>query len=202
MIRALLLDFDGVLRTWNRENEARAEMQAGLPAGSLLKTAFDPTLLLPAITGQASDETWRQQIAKRLRADHPQADAALAVRMWSESPGEIDLDVLSTIRSCHESIAVVLVTNATTRLRRDLEHLRLASLFDHVVSSAEVGCAKPEREIFARALAILGVTETEAFFIDDDTRNVAAAARLGIDGHVYQDLPQLLSELSRRNLIP
>jgi putative hydrolase of the HAD superfamily len=188
MIRALLVDFDGVLRIWNRENEARAELQAGLPAGAMLKTAFDPTLLLPAITGRASDETWRQQITERLRADYPQANAALAVSMWSESPGEIDLDVLSTIRSCHESVAVVLVTNATTRLRRDLERLGMATAFGHVISSAETGHAKPEREIFARALATVGVAESEAFFVDDDARNVMAASRLGIDGHVYQDL--------------
>lgn len=201
MNRALLLDFDGVLRIWNRANDAQSELQAGLPAGALLKTAFDPTLLLPALTGRVSDEAWRQQVAARLLADYPQANADLAVRMWSESPGEIDLDVLSTIRSCHESVAVVLVTNATTRLRRDLERVGLAAAFDHVISSAEVGHAKPDREIFARALATAGVADSEAFFVDDDARNVSAAAQYGIDGHVYRGLPQLLYELTYRNLI-
>jgi putative hydrolase of the HAD superfamily len=201
MIRAVLIDFDGVLRRWDPEDTTRAEEQCGLPKGAILRTAFAPDLLRPTITGRATDETWRQQIAERLRAEHPSAQADRAVSLWSESPGEVDQRVLSMIRSCQERAAMVLVTNATSRLDRDLARLGLATTFDHVINSSVVGHAKPDPAFFAAALATVGVAADEAFYIDDDAGNVAAATRIGIAGHHYRGLETLMADLLRFNLV-
>jgi putative hydrolase of the HAD superfamily len=94
MIKAILIDLDGVLRLWNPEQDRQAEQAAGLPAGAIRRVAFSSELLLPAITGRVSDETWRQQISTRLRLDYPQADAEQAVQRWSAPSGEVNLAVL------------------------------------------------------------------------------------------------------------
>lgn len=52
--------------------------------------------------------------------------------------------------------------------------------FDAVVISGEVRMRKPEPEIFAYALELVGVPAEECVFIDDIERNVAAAQELGM----------------------
>ena len=122
--RALLVDLDGVIRHWGGQGDPEIERETGLPPGAIREAAFSADLLLPAITGRVSDEEWRRQIADRLAAEFPAADAARAIARWSEPPGEIDDAVLALLERCREHATIVLVTNATSRLDRDLAQAR------------------------------------------------------------------------------
>ncbi len=53
-------------------------------------------------------------------------------------------------------------------------------MFDAIVISGEVGMRKPEPEIFAHILALLGITAGETVFVDDLRANVEAAEALGM----------------------
>jgi putative hydrolase of the HAD superfamily len=64
--------------------------------------------------------------------------------------------------------------------RLDVER-PLPALFDVVVISFEVGCAKPDPEIFQITLDRLGVAAGRALFVDDRQENIDAAQRLGIE---------------------
>ena len=143
MIRALLIDLDGVVRLWRADDDARAEQLAGLPAGAILEAAFADDLLPLVTTGHITDEAWRKHVGTNLAKSFPKAKVTQAVEVWSESPGEVDSDVLSLIRACRHTTRIVLVTNATSRLPKDLERLGLLGEFDHIVNSSEVGCFKP-----------------------------------------------------------
>ena len=55
-------------------------------------------------------------------------------------------------------------------------------MFDAVVISGEVGMRKPEPEIFAHVLELLGVRAEETVFVDDLRPNVEAAEALGLVG--------------------
>lgn len=201
MIKVLLIDLDGVLRIWNSERDRQAEQAAGLPAGAILRAAFSPELLQPVITGQISDEVWRQQVTGHLRLQFPQADAEKAVQLWSASPGEVNLEVLEVVRACRRNASTVLITNATSRLPLDLQQLNLAGEFDQIVNSSVVGWTKPQAEIFSAALELAGVTAAEAFFVDDTPDHVVAAAQMGIGGHVYRRVDQLREVLVRHGLL-
>jgi len=52
-------------------------------------------------------------------------------------------------------------------------------MFDAIVISGEVGMRKPEPEIFAHVLDLLGVAAEQTVFVDDLTHNIEAARRLG-----------------------
>ena len=54
--KALLIDFDGVLRRWDPTVAAGVEARYGLAPGELLRTAFDWPRLRAAITGAVSHE--------------------------------------------------------------------------------------------------------------------------------------------------
>jgi HAD superfamily hydrolase (TIGR01509 family) len=183
--RALLIDFDGVIRRWTA-SEADLETGYGLPAGAIRSVAFAPALLQPAITGQVSDESWRTGVAQQLAAAHPQGRAYEAVRAWSAVCGEVDQAVLRIVRRARRSAKVVLVTNATSRLSADLEQLNLTAEFDAVINSSRVGMAKPSRGLFCAALHQAGVAASESVFVDDSLVNVRAAEDLGMRSHLFE----------------
>ncbi len=56
----------------------------------------------------------------------------------------------------------------------------LGEVFDAVIVSCEVGCAKPDRAIFALTLERLGVSAAESLFVDDRLENVEAARQYGL----------------------
>jgi len=75
-------------------------------------------------------------------------------------------------------------------------------MFDVVVISGEVGMRKPEPEIFAHTLRLLGLRPEECVFVDDLAHNVAAAAALGIVGVRHRSYAETLAELEALFGIP
>jgi putative hydrolase of the HAD superfamily len=202
--RALLVDLDGVIRHWDRQGDPEIERETGLPPGAIRQAAFSDDLLLPAITGRVADEEWRRHIVAHLAEQYPDADAAEAITRWSAPPGEIDDAVLALLGHCRARATIVLVTNASSRLDRDLASLGIAGAFDRIVNSSVVGHPKPKPEIFAAALAAAGppsVPACAAFFVDDKAEFVTAAEALGIAGHRYRDLAALEETLTARGLL-
>lgn len=62
----------------------------------------------------------------------------------------------------------------------------LFNLFDGMIFSYQVGCLKPDHEIYNRLLDIYHLDAEESLFIDDSVDNINSARELGIDGIVYQ----------------
>ncbi|GIG39313.1 HAD family hydrolase [Cellulomonas phragmiteti] len=185
MVSVLIVDLDGVLRHWGAELATQTEQRHGLALGSIHAAAFDPGLLRPALTGHVSDEEWRARIAQRLSVEHG-VDATGAVAEWSRPCGRVDSEVLHLLRRQRQQRRVAVLTNATTRLHADLALLGLDSEVDAVFSSAELGVAKPDPEVFRRTCASLGVAPAGCAFVDDSPENVHAAVALGMSGHLYR----------------
>lgn len=179
MIRALLIDLDGVLRIWPDDHGAHIERDHGLPLGTIAAAAFAPELLEPALTGVVSDEAWRGQVARKLAEQHGPRTAG-AVEAWSAFRGIVDQTVVNLIGDVRDLMPVVLLTNQTSRLRSDLDMLGLADAFDAIANSADIGVAKPAHEAFEAASRLARVGLTECAFIDDGVGNVDMARQLGM----------------------
>src|SRR5437016_2515805 len=96
MVRAIIFDFDGVIRHWDAAETAATERRHGLPAGAIAAAAFDSDLLPRAISGRISDDTWRLAIRNALvRAHGP--DAAEAAEAWSARSGTIDAEMVTFV---------------------------------------------------------------------------------------------------------
>lgn len=201
-MHALLLDLDGVLRRWSPEAAAAAEDAGGLPHGVLLAAAFEPVRLHPAILGRASHDEWMAHTVEALRKQYPDADAATSVRRWSKGHGAVDTAVLELVRAVRtEAVPVVLFTNATDRLHRDLAALALDAEVEAVVSSAELGAAKPSLEAFVAALEAAGSEPELAGFVDDDPGHCEVARTLGLRAHAYAGATGLDAALHRWGLL-
>ncbi|GGQ37792.1 HAD family hydrolase [Couchioplanes azureus] len=196
--QAMLIDLDGVVRRWDPAVAAAAEAEHSLPEGVLMRTAFSWDLLRPAVAGEITDAEWMYLVAKRLPL--PEDEATAAVARWQQHRGTVDPEALAFVREVRAAgRPVALATNATDRLREDLDSLGLTGEFDAVVSSWELKIHKPAPEFFAQATATLGVDAPWVLFVDDDDRVIRgarAAKLLGFRWSGPQDLPYLRKALA------
>jgi HAD superfamily hydrolase (TIGR01509 family) len=70
-------------------------------------------------------------------------------------------------------------------------------MFDAIVISGEVGMRKPEPEIFALVLDLLGVRADETVFVDDLRPNIEAARALGLVAVHHTAYDDTAAELER-----
>jgi putative hydrolase of the HAD superfamily len=96
--------------------------------------------------------------------------ASLRFRPFPEVPG-----ALPALRSAGRRLVVV--SNWDCSLREVLARAGLAEGFDGVVTSAEVGAAKPSPAIFVGALAVAGVAPRDAVHVGDSVREDVGGAR-------------------------
>ena len=75
----------------------------------------------------------------------------------------------------------------------DMAHL---SIFDDKVLSCEVDLVKPEPEIYILAAKRLGIKPEECIFVDDNTENVEAAKKVGMNGIIYSDFQNFMVEIN------
>jgi HAD superfamily hydrolase (TIGR01509 family) len=193
-IKCVFFDFDGVLRNWDYEMDG-IEENYGIPLEAMREIAFAPENVEPAVRGLVTDEEWRANVGRILAKRFPDKDAAGAIRFWDSRIGELVPEVLEIIKECKSKLPVALFTNATSKLNQDLKALGVADLFDHVVNASEIGSVKPEPEIFAHAVELVGINPNEAFFTDDKPENVEVAKRLGWSGHPFENAAGLRSAL-------
>lgn len=207
-VAGVVCDLDGVLRHFDVGVAARLEAECGLAPGTIASYAFSPALMTPAVTGVVTDTAWRDAIAAALRGLLDDATTRRVVTAWSASPGRIDTRLLTVIRQVRQKVPVVILTNATTRLFDDLDALEVQHEFDAVISSAAIGAAKPDPRAYRAAQSmieeLLGrpVDYRQLLFIDDDVRNVEAAALLGWDTAHFVGAPSLIAALRERGLLP
>jgi putative hydrolase of the HAD superfamily len=74
-------------------------------------------------------------------------------------------------------IGLVVVSNWDISLARTLDALGIGGMFDAIVTSAQVGTAKPAPAVFAAALGRVGVCAGEALHVGDDPRLDVGGAR-------------------------
>ncbi|CAM3897029.1 HAD-IA family hydrolase [Kibdelosporangium persicum] len=202
--RALLIDFDGVLRHRDPDVAARCERDAGLPEGSLLGTAFQPRLLTAAATGVISQREWENEITFELLRQYPEADVSAAVGECFGEIGYIDDEVMAVVDAVRPHATVCLISNATDRLHPDLAALGVADRFDHAVASADLGVTKPDERIFAAGARLAGVPADRCLVIDDSPEHTAAAERIGMAAHTFTsaaDLKKTVGEWLDRDLM-
>ncbi|GIH13594.1 HAD-IA family hydrolase [Rugosimonospora africana] len=195
----LLIDMDGVLRRWDPRVPVSVEERYGLPVGTLRRTAFAPSRVTPAVTGQISHADWMNGVAEAI-------GEPAAVTEWETYRGEADPEVLEFVREVRAAgIRVGLATNATDRLDADLALLGLVGELDEVINSSIVGFAKPAASYFAAACARLGVPPRECLFVDDSERFVNGARAAGLSAFRWtgpSDLPYLRAALGLTTVSP
>jgi putative hydrolase of the HAD superfamily len=196
---AFLCDLDGVLRIWDPDLLPSIEQRHGLEPGALHAAAFQADLLLPPVLGQISDDEWRLSVARVLAGEYGIERAAAAVADWSAPIGRVEPAAVAVVeRARSAGIRTVMVTNATSRLDRDLAALGLDEAVDAIVNSSRIGAVKPDPQIYLHAAEVGGAKPERCLFVDDTPANVAGAETVGMTALLYTGtdmLPELAATL-------
>jgi putative hydrolase of the HAD superfamily len=175
MIRAVLLDADGVLQSSRRFPEMVASF-----VSPEQREAFTQELLeaeRPCLSGQAD-------FGKRLTAMliewklENSYDALMSVY----HDIELDHGVIEHVESIRNlGVMCCIASNQQASWASHMSAvLRYARRFDREFYSHSLGVAKPDKRYFLRILADLELPANEVLFIDDSMPNVVAAAEVGL----------------------
>lgn len=201
-IRAVVLDFGGVLIDWNPRylyrklfpgNETAMEaflaeigftewnqQQDAGRAFSLAVTELVQQFPSYADLIRAYDERWEESIAGPLQAT---VDLLLPLKQAG-----FELHGLSNWSS--EKFASVRAKYP------------FFDLFETILLSGDVKLIKPDPRIFRALLARIARPASECLFIDDSGENIEAARTLGFATIRFESSDQLLRELRQRGLLP
>jgi putative hydrolase of the HAD superfamily len=183
--RAVIFDFGGVIWDMGWDVARTLESAHGLPQGSLHATLYGGEAWREVERGRGDRDAWLarahgglEQLAGR---PLPPLHAEWRAR---QRPIRQNVELVRALRPRHRT---GILSNADRTLRERLANvIGIADLFDDIVCSAEVGLAKPEREIYALACDRLGLPPSACVFVDDHEPNVAAAAGAGLTALLYR----------------
>jgi putative hydrolase of the HAD superfamily len=180
-IRALILDYGEVL-SLPQPADALAGMAAAAQAAAQPFADAYWRYRGDYDRGMPATEYWQSVLADA-RAASRQADdierlIALDVRSWTGYREEV-WTLAEQQRAAGVRTAVL--SNGVPEIMEVIERERaISTKFDTVVVSYEVGCAKPDAEIFELTLDRLGVAAAHALFVDDREVNLEGARRVGL----------------------
>ncbi|HEX9033448.1 MAG TPA: HAD-IA family hydrolase [Streptosporangiaceae bacterium] len=195
LIDAVLCDVGDVVIMFDQAVAADIESRHRLEPGSLLPAMLKSREGKLAMIGHIDRDDWRQAMVRKVGEG--------AVAEWLDYHGDVNHRVVALLKELRSlGVHVVLLSNATTRLWDDLAFHGLDALADAIFCSADIGRAKPDPDSYRHAARRGGFRLDQALYVDDTPSWVAAAARLGMHGHVFESAQVLRRDLVARGLLP
>jgi len=124
-------------------------------------------------------------------------------RLWADFFDGTVPGIEEIIDRVRERYRVAFLSNSN-EVHAELIPKKFAALFqkdDRFIFSYRFKSAKPDPEIFQRALEVIGALPHHTVFIDDLLENVFAARDLGIRAYQFLDSATLMKELERDGLL-
>ena len=201
MVRAILFDLGNVLLYFDHQRMCRQIAELfGCSGWQVQELLFDGGLLYQYELGQVTTDQAHGELQRALGRSVEREALLEAVSdiFWRNEPIEPVIDGLLGV-----GIPLVMVSNTCeAHMQWVQERFDIVARFSKRALSYEVGSAKPDPEIFQRAVALAGVPAHECFFTDDISENVAAARELGLEAERFVDTNTLLGDLAKRGIRP
>jgi epoxide hydrolase-like predicted phosphatase len=193
-IKAILVDDGGVLVQMVDETpRQQLADRYGIPLKRIYNLLFDTEASIQAALGEIHMEHHWRAIHEILHIP-PEARGEFISQFWAADG--LNRELVEALPALRERYCLGLLSNANDDLRQMLlERWQIASLFDDMIISAEVGLLKPDRRIYELAIHRLGVEPDEALFIDDLPVNIEGAQIAGLKAIQYLDNQQVMEDL-------
>jgi len=198
----VIFDYGGVLRGDGRETWTAADAKASLPPGTLWAAWHEIPEYQLSRAGAIDGDAFRSAIRRALTAAAGSAQRAEAALTTLEAaladlpPVDPAMRALIDQLRAAGRVKLGLLSNANRGSTGRLRTRGVATLFDDVVVSADVGLAKPDPAIFRLASERLRVPPGACLMIDDQLQHVEGARAAGLRAHLHE--PARLSELIAR----
>jgi epoxide hydrolase-like predicted phosphatase len=192
---ALVFDFGGVImKTVTHAPRWAWDERLGLDRGSVERTVHNMDSWRRAQTGELPLEDYWADVAQQLR--HPVDDMPnLEADFYSGD--QLDEEIVALIQNRKAAgQKIALLSNDSPALIAKLDRLGIASLFDPLVVSANIGVMKPDPAAYLTVLEHLGHPAADTVFIDDMPANIEGARAIGMIGIRYTPGLNLAQELA------
>ncbi len=194
-VRAVIFDLGGVLlRTDDPQPRTQLAERLGLSREQLEQIVFENPLAQQAERGMATPEAAWAEVARRL---HVPIEEIRKIRKEFFGGDRVDFSLVELIQNLRTDYTTALLSNTMIVdlpgfLRQELQ---IIDTFDVVISSAQCKIAKPDPAIFHLALELVKARPQEAVFVDDASRNIAAANALGLHTIHFRSAAQTRADL-------
>jgi putative hydrolase of the HAD superfamily len=149
------------------------------------------------------DHYWTQigvMAGKKLSQEQIKAAALADSQSWSRP----SMKMVRWIKALKASgIDIAILSNMPLALKLYIDaNCDWLSDFEHRVYSCDVGCVKPDPQIYHHCLKLLNLPPQATLFLDDRAPNVEAAQSLGIHSLVFSNLDHAAQEIKERFVLP
>jgi len=205
---SVVLDFSGVLVTQTSQVLSELASWHRVPVETLVNVLMGPR------SWSTADHPWHRAERGELSIAAMQLEvapyaAAAGISLRGDEYARlltgdfvVNDDVLDrTSRLRGLGYRLGLLMNSFRELRSTIEGRIDLSIFDVVVDSSEVGCRKPEPEIFSIMEHLLGVEPSRILYLDDVLANVSGAHDAGWGTIHVTDLFEALHDLDRYSIV-
>lgn len=193
MIKALLLDTDGVL--------VNAEMFSKQLAKDY---NIEPHTLLPffknefqnCLVGKAD---LKKEVEPFLKTWGWTGSVDELLSYWFQAEHKLDEPLVAYVQILRKQGTPCYVATNQEKYRTEylLSKMGFRDSFDDVFSSAHIGHKKPQKEFYLHIVNKLDLNPSEILYFDDDESNIQGAKDLGINAYMYngiEDLKQKVTE--------
>lgn len=198
MIKAIIFDLGGVVFSSDGgtyEGRERLADLIGADKEEMHKLWFSKKEAL--LTGKIKEDEYLKEIINNLRLSIDVDELKEKIRGLNK----IDEEMLSLIKDLRKKYDVAAINNEIMEWNEyRIQKFRLNDYFTAIISSCDVGVAKPEKKIYLIALKKLNVLPSETIFIDDREENLIAPRDLGMRVIEFKNREQLINELKKLNI--
>jgi glucose-1-phosphatase len=201
-VEALLFDLGGVLVAFDFEHAIRHWSQfSALPLRELRDRFSSDEPYRQHERGEIPAAAYFESLRRNLELDA--SDAQIAEGWNCIFEGEIGetLDAVAQARK-HLPCYVFSNTNAEHLRVWSAAYPRIASTFERVFASCEIGLRKPDAQAFSHVADAIGVAPASILFFDDMVENVVGAVAAGLQAVQVRSPADVREALARLGLAP
>lgn len=191
-IKALVLDFGGVISRTLFETHAHSEWALGLPAGTLNWrgpfAAAGEDLLWEAVQRNEISErgywlTRTREVGTLMGEDWCEMQTLVSRARGSDLDAIIRPEALDTIHKAHAAgYRLAILSNELDLFygKALREQLSFLALFEVIVDATYTQILKPDPRSYLNCCELLGLSPSQCVFVDDQVRNVQGAVAVGM----------------------
>jgi putative hydrolase of the HAD superfamily len=199
-MRVLLFDLGGVLVDVSGYRNLGALLGRSLDEPDLLQGLRSCPVLRAFETGKLSAGQFAERFVAAWQCNAAPEEFLRQFRSWTHGffPGAREL-----LAGLHGRYRLACLSNSNqVHWERMEKELAVFDLFEAALSSHQLGCYKPDAEIYERAFAALGVEPGDVIFFDDLPANVEAARNAGAQAYRVKGIEQLRHCMRELDLAP
>lgn len=206
-IKNILFDLGGVIITLNKQNALDRFTEIGFPnIEEYLGEFRQKGIFLEYEEGKISPEDFYKEFRRLSENDNiASEDIDSGWLAFLAGIPEYKFELLKELRKKYK---VYLLSNTNPSimgwaLSKDFspEGLPMDAYFDKCYLSFQIGCAKPDREIFDFIVEDSGMNPSETLFLDDGSSNIEIANKLGFGTYLVDQTEDLRKVFTDKGLL-